>query len=63
MKSLEVATQRNLSVATRNLKVMSNVQSNETETTEIVFDDPVAYLARFGIEAEVVATTILPAAA
>lgn len=63
MKSLEVATQRNLSVATRSLKVMSNVQSNETETTEIVFEDPVAYLARFGIEAEVVAEMVLPAAA
>lgn len=58
-----MATQRNLSVATRTLKVMSNVQSNETETTEIVFEDPVAYLARFGIEAEVVAATALPAAA
>lgn len=56
-------TQRNLSVATRTLKVMSNVQSSQTETAEIVFDDPVAYLARFGIEAEVVAETALPAAA
>ncbi len=58
-----MATQRNLSVATRTLKVMSNVDSNQTEATEIVFEDPVAYLARFGIEAEVVAATVLPAAA
>lgn len=56
-------TQPNLSVATRTLKVMSNAQSTQTETTEIIFEDPVAYLARFGIEAEVVAETILPAAA
>lgn len=58
-----MATQRNLSVPTRILKVMSNVHYSETETTEIVFEDPVAYLARFGIEAEVVAATVLPAAA
>ena len=56
-------SERNLSVPSRTLKVMSNAQSNRTETTEIVFEDPVAYLARFGIEAEVVAETILPAAA
>lgn len=55
--------ERNLSVPTRTLKVMSNVQSSQTETAEIVFEDPVAYLARFGIEAEVVAETVLPAAA
>ncbi len=42
---------------------MSNAQSSQTETVEIVFEDPVAYLARFGIEAEVVAETVLPAAA
>lgn len=53
----------NLSVATPTLKVMSNLQSSQTETADIVFDDPVAYLARFGIEAEVVAETVLPAAA
>ncbi len=57
------ATRRNLSVATPTLKVMSNLQSSQTETAEIVFEDPVAYLARFGIEAEVVAETVLPAAA
>lgn len=42
---------------------MSNLQSTDTETPEIIFDDPVAYLAGFGIEAEVVARTVLPAAA
>lgn len=42
---------------------MSDAQSSQTETAEIVFEDPVAYLASFGIEAEVVAETVLPAAA
>ncbi len=42
---------------------MSKVQSTQTETTAIVFEDPVSYLARFGIEAEVVAETVIPAAA
>ena len=32
-------------------------------TVDHVFDDPVAYLAQFGIEAELVAHTTLPAAA
>lgn len=63
MDDLRGVTQRNLSVATRTLKVMSNVQFSQTETAEIVFEDPVAYLARFGIEAEVVAETLFCAAA
>jgi len=42
---------------------MSKVQSSQTETAEAVFEDPVAYLASFGIEAEVVAQYVLPAAA
>lgn len=42
---------------------MSKVQSSQTETAEAIFKDPVAYLASFGIEAEVVAESVLPAAA
>lgn len=42
---------------------MSKFQSSQTEATEAVFEDPVAYLASFGIEAEVVAESALPAAA
>ncbi|MFP3883268.1 MAG: hypothetical protein ACLFRT_06775 [Actinomycetota bacterium] len=42
---------------------MSKVQSSQTETAEIVFEDPVSYLASFGIEAEVVAESVLAAAA
>lgn len=42
---------------------MSKVQHSQTETAEVVFENPVAYLAAFGIEAEVVAETALPAAA
>lgn len=56
-------SQRNLSVPTRTLRDMSKVQSTQTETAAVVFEDPVAYLASFGIEAEVVAESILPAAA
>lgn len=42
---------------------MSNSDSNNTDLGNIVFSDPVAYLARFGIEAEVVSETTMPAAA
>ena len=41
---------------------MSNLQSSQSETA-LIFEDPAAYLARFGIEAEVIAETVLPAAA
>lgn len=41
---------------------MSKNQLNDTET-KTVFDDPVAYLADFGIEAELVAETVLATAA
>lgn len=58
-----MTTHQNLSVPARTLKVMSNAQFNDSETARIVFEDPVGYLARFGIEAEVVAETVLPAAA
>ncbi|HEY7825075.1 MAG TPA: hypothetical protein VIG24_19705, partial [Acidimicrobiia bacterium] len=56
-------SQRNLSVPARTLRVMSKVQSSQTETAEAIFKDPVAYLASFGIEAKVVAESVLPAAA
>jgi hypothetical protein len=44
----------NLSVSARTLMSMSNHDFNNTETTEQIFDDPVAYLAGLGIEAEIV---------
>jgi hypothetical protein len=58
---------RNLSVADRRLGTMSdrtfdNTADNTTEAGQI-FTDPVGYLARYGIEAELVAETTLPAAA
>lgn len=42
---------------------MSNRDTSVRITVDDVFDDPVAYLALFGIGAEVVADTTLPAAA
>lgn len=42
---------------------MSNTTFNDREATERVFADPVAYLAGFGIDAELVAETTLAAAA
>lgn len=42
---------------------MSNKHMNEAETANLVFADPVEYLAQFGIEAELVTQTTLPAAA
>lgn len=57
----------NLSVSARSLVVMSNSHLNSTEAATQIFDDPVEYLARFGIEAEVetgvVAEPVMPAAA
>lgn len=64
---------KNLSVPARMLTGMSNRESdnrviedrgcNDRETTGTLFADPVAYLAQFGIVAEVTAETSLPAAA
>ena len=45
------------------LKVMSNSEFNDTAVTEMIFRDPVAYLAGHGIEAEVVSDTSMPVAA
>ena len=42
---------------------MSNYEVNDTQTTARVFTDPVGYLAGFGIEAELVTESVLPAAA
>jgi len=65
----------NLSVSARNLSSMSNRDFKRDTTTDRdpdrasqvdalhVFDDPVAYLAVFGIVAQIVDETILPAAA
>ncbi|HUG31616.1 MAG TPA: hypothetical protein VMM14_01885 [Acidimicrobiia bacterium] len=38
-------------------------ESGECQTTGSVFDDPVAYLAQFGIVAELTQATSLPTAA
>lgn len=43
-------------------RTFDNTTDNTTETQQ-VFTDPVRYLARYGIEAELVAETTLPAAA
>jgi hypothetical protein len=69
----------NLSVPPRNLGVMSNRtsnknpkqisnrnsnrNSNDTATTQLIFANPVRYLAGLGLTAEIVAETALPAAA
>lgn len=50
-------------MSARSLKLMSKRDFNNAETTAIVFADPVGYLAGFGIEAEAVAETTIPAAA
>lgn len=42
---------------------INNTAINNPETTAEIFRDPVEYLARLGIEAEVVAETVMPAAA
>lgn len=56
-------TGENLSVPPRMLTGMSNQAHNDTETIESIFSDPVAYLARFGIDAELIAEPSLPVAA
>lgn len=54
-------------MAARRLETMSNRTFDNTvdnaTDAEQVFTDPVGYLARYGIEAELVAETTLPAAA
>ncbi len=55
-------TPGNLSVPGRRLIDM-NTSNGPIELAEDVFGDPVAYLAAFGIDAELVADTSLPAAA
>lgn len=50
----------------RNLVTMTTSQTHDTNhkpDTSDVFADPVAYLASFGIDSELVAETSLPAAA
>lgn len=42
---------------------MTLSDSDNTEAAASIFSDPVAYLARFGVEAELVAETTLPVAA
>jgi len=42
---------------------ISDRDRNDTATTQMVFADPVAYLAALGLAAEIVAETALPAAA
>jgi len=41
----------------------SDRNSNDTATTQMIFANPVAYLAGLGLTAEIVAETALPAAA
>jgi hypothetical protein len=42
---------------------MNNQQLEDTTSTVIILGDPVGYLAQFGIDAELIAETTLPAAA
>ena len=48
---------RNLSCPTRSFTLMSKTSTQETTPAHDVFADPVAYLAEFGIDAEVVFDT------
>ena len=56
-----------MSVAGRSFSDMSpsteNPHDNRENLDSTVFDDPVGYLASFGINAELVAERVLPAAA
>jgi hypothetical protein len=61
---------RNLSVSGRRFPTMSTypttITSKDTSqdlTSSVVFGDPVAYLASFGIESELIEVQTLPAAA
>lgn len=49
-----MAADRNLSVPARTLTGMSNSDLNHAGDPEAIFADPVAYLARFGIESTLV---------
>jgi hypothetical protein len=42
---------------------MNNQQLEDTKSFGNIFGDPVGYLAQFGIDAELIAETTLPAAA
>lgn len=42
---------------------MSDADFNHSQDTNVIFSDPVAYLARFGIEAELIVESSMPAAA
>lgn len=42
---------------------MNNPELKDTTTISNIFGDPVGYLARFGIDSELIAETTLPAAA
>jgi len=42
---------------------MNNQQLEDTTSTANILGDPVGYLAQFGIDAELIAETTLPAAA
>lgn len=55
----------NLSVPGRNLEIMSTFNETDTSNQQAhdVFADPVAFLAKYGIEATLVAETTLPVAA
>jgi hypothetical protein len=59
--------QGNLSVPGLSVSTMFNRYrdsgGNDTATTQLVFADPVGYLAGLGLTAEIVAETALPAAA
>ena len=42
---------------------LHSTNDNDTVTTQLVFADPVTYLAGLGLSSEIVAETALPAAA
>lgn len=42
---------------------LTDMNGNDTKTAARVFDDPVSYLAEFGIDSELVSTEELPLAA
>jgi hypothetical protein len=44
-------------------KHLREQETSDKETTQLIFDDPVGYLAQYGIGAQVIAETTLPAAA
>lgn len=52
-----------MSNRTFDITSVSHRENDEYQTSDSVFDDPVAYLARFGIAAELTAETSLSTAA